>query len=398
MLFSLNKNREGLAVNNFNFYNPTQIVFGKDRLNELVNYIPAEAKVLILFGGGSVEKNGTLQKIKQALCNYNVNEFGGIEPNPRFETLMKAVELIKKEKIDFLLAVGGGSVMDGTKFIALAAKYNGNPEEILYHSFKPADLKEAMPLGTVVTLPATGSEMNAAAVISYKESKYAVICSLTFPRFSFLDPALTLTLPKTQVANGVIDTFVHVMEQYLTFPVDAKFQDRTAEGILQTLIEIGRKTIDNPTDYDLRANLVWNSTMALNGLIGAGVPQDWTTHMIGHELTAFFGIDHAKTLAIILPALLEVRFEQKKQKLVQYAERVWKIETGTDDFKADQAILKTREFFESLDVKTRLTDYNISPSNFDNLIKGLEEKHLTALSETRDISLDISRQILVKAL
>ncbi|MDP2036971.1 MAG: iron-containing alcohol dehydrogenase, partial [Ignavibacteria bacterium] len=276
--------------------------------------------------------------------------------------------------------------------------YNGNPEEILYHSFKPADLKEAMPLGIIATLPATGSEMNAAGVISYMDSKYAVICPLTFPKFSFLDPTLTFTLPKTQVANGVIDTFVHTMEQYLTYPVDARFQDRTAEGILQTLIEIGRKTIDDPTDYDSRANLVWNSTMALNGLIGAGVPQDWTTHMIGHELTAFFGIDHAKTLAIILPALLEVRYEQKKAKLAQYSERVWKIKNGTDEFKADQAILKTREFFESLDVKTRLTDYNISPSDFDKIIKGLEEKHLTALSETRDINLDISRQILEKAL
>lgn len=385
-------------MNNFNFHNPTQIIFGKDRLSELINYIPAEAKVLIIYGGGSVEKNGTLQKVRHALSTYPVLEFGGIEPNPRFETLMKAVELIKKQNIDFLLAVGGGSVMDGTKFISLAAKYNGNPEEILYHSFKPANLNDAMPLGTVATLPATGSEMNAAGVISYKESKYAVICPLTFPKFSFLDPTITFTLPKTQVANGVVDTFVHVMEQYLTFPVDARFQDRTAEGILQTLIEIGRKTIDDPTDYELRANLVWNSTMALNGLIGAGVPQDWTTHMIGHELTAFFGIDHAKTLAIILPALLEVRYEQKKAKLVQYAERVWKIETGTDEFKADQAILKTRGFFESLDVKTRLKDYNVSPSDFDKIINGLEEKHLTALSETRDISLDISRQILEKAL
>ncbi|MDP3581549.1 MAG: iron-containing alcohol dehydrogenase [Ignavibacteria bacterium] len=384
-------------MNNFNFYNPTQIIFGKGRLNELVNFIPADAMVLILYGSGSVEKNGTLQKVRQALSNYNLYEFGGIEPNPRFETLMKAVELIKKEKIDFLLAVGGGSVMDGTKFISLAVKYNGNPEEILYHGFKPVDLKEAMPLGTVVTLPATGSEMNTAGVISYKNGKYGVLSPLTFPKFSFLDPTLTFTLPKTQVANGVIDTFVHTMEQYLTYPVDARFQDRTAEGILQTLIEIGRKTIDDPTDYDSRANLVWNSTMALNGLIGAGVPQDWATHMIGHELTAFFGIDHAKTLAIILPALLDVRKVQKIAKLVQYAERVWKIENGNDDEKADLAIRKTREFFEGLDVKTRLSDYDIVLDDFDMILKGLEEKQLTALSETRDITLDVSRQILEKA-
>jgi len=385
-------------LNNFNFYNPTVIVFGKDRLIELSKFIPANSKVLLTYGGGSVIKNGTLQKVKDALSSYTLLEFGGIEPNPRFETLMKAVELIKKENVTFLLAVGGGSVMDGTKFISLAVKYNGNAEDILYHGFKPVELKEALPLGTVVTLPATGSEMNIAGVISHKNGKYGVISPLTFPKFSFLDPTLTFTLPATQIANGVVDTFVHVMEQYMTYPVDARFQDRTAEGILQTLIEIGRRTIDNPTDYDARANLVWCSTMALNGLIGAGVPQDWATHMIGHELTALFGIDHAKTLAIILPALLEVRFEQKKTKLVQYAERVWKIENGSEDEKAALAITKTRDFFESLGIKTRLNDYGVTSDSFDKLLLGLEEKKLTALSETRDITLDVSNQILIKAL
>ncbi|MEW6652101.1 MAG: iron-containing alcohol dehydrogenase [Bacteroidota bacterium] len=385
-------------MNNFTFYNPTVIVFGKDRLQELPNYIPANSKVLITYGGGSVIKSGTLQKVKEALHSYTVLEFGGIEPNPRFETLMKAVELIKEENVTFLLAVGGGSVMDGTKFISLAVKYNGSPEDILYHGFKPVDLKEAMPLGNVVTLPATGSEMNIAAVISYKNGKYGIISPLTFPKFSFLDPTLTYTLPETQIANGVVDSFVHVMEQYLTYPVEARFQDRTAEGILQTLIEIGRTTIDNPADYDARANLVWCSTMALNGLIGAGVPQDWATHMIGHELTALFGIDHAKTLAVIMPALLEVRFEQKKDKLVQYAERVMKIENGSDDEKAALAITKTREFFESLGIKTRLTDYGVASASFDEILKGLEEKKLTALSETREITLDVTRQILEKAL
>lgn len=385
-------------MNNFIFHNPTTIIFGKDRLQELPNFIPAGAKVLITYGGGSVVKTGTLQKVKDALSAYTLLEFGGIEPNPRFETLMKAVELIKKENVTFLLAVGGGSVMDGTKFISLAVKYNGNAEDILYHSFKPVELKEALPLGTVVTLPATGSEMNIAGVISYKNGKYGVLSPLTFPKFSFLDPTLTYTLPDTQVANGVVDTFVHVMEQYMTYPAEGRFQDRTAEGILQTLVEIGRKTIDNPTDYDARANLVWCSTMALNGLIGAGVPQDWATHMIGHELTAFFGIDHAKTLAVIMPALLEVRLDQKKAKLLQYAERVWKIEKGSDDEKARLAVIKTREFFESLGIKTRLTDYGVSAAAFDDILKGLEEKKLTALSETREITLDVTRQILEKAL
>ncbi len=213
-----------------------------------------------------------------------------------------------------------------------------------------------------------------------------------------MDPTLTFTLPSTQVANGIIDTFIHVVEQYVTFPVDAGFQDRTAEGILQTLIEIGRYTIDNPEDYDARANLVWCATMALNGLIGAGVPQDWTTHMIGHELTALFGIDHGKTLAILQPSIWEVRKEHKKEKLVQYAERVWNIIDGDEDSKIDLAISKTREFFESLDVKTHLSDYDVTSDRIDDVIDSLEKHGLTALSETQDLTLEISRNILENAM
>lgn len=384
---------------NFNFYNPTHIIFGKDRLNELAAFVPQDANVLVLYGGGSVKKFGTLAKVTQALGNRKFSEFGGIEPNPRFETLMKAVELVKKENIDFLLAVGGGSVIDGTKFIALASKFNSTkPEELLLQDRKIAPVNDAIPFGTVLTLPATGSEMNSGAVISYGDSKYVVFSPLTFPKFSFLDPTLTFTLPPTQVANGIVDAFVHVVEQYLTYPVDGRFQDRTAEGILQTLIEIGRITIDEPTNYDTRANLVWNATMALNGLIGSGVPQDWTTHMIGHELTALFGIDHAKSLAIVLPSLLNIRRDKKQAKLLQYAERVWKIEEKDDDKKIDLAIAKTREFFESLGIKTRLTEYNINASDIDKVIKGLETKGMTKLSESRDITLDISRKILGNAL
>lgn len=387
-------------MNNFDFYNPTHIVFGRDRLNELTALVPQNANVLVLYGGGSVKKFGTLEKVKKVLSGHKIFEFGGIEPNPRFETLMKAVELVKKENIDFLLAVGGGSVMDGTKFIALASKYRGNkPEELLFQGRnKPTPVPEALPFGTVVTLPATGSEMNSGGVISYSNGKYVVSSPLTFPKFSFLDPTLTFTLPSTQVANGVVDAFVHVIEQYVTFSVEGRFQDRTAEGILQTLIEVGRKTIDEPTDYDLRANLVWNATMALNGLIGSGVPQDWTTHMIGHELTALFGIDHAKSLAIVLPSLLNIRKDKKREKLLQYAERVWKIKEKDDDKKIDLAITKTRAFFESLGIKTRLSDYNITASDIEKVIKGLEVKGMTKLSESRDLSLDISRKILENAL
>jgi NADP-dependent alcohol dehydrogenase len=386
-------------MQNFDFYNPTHIVFGKERLDELDNLVPKTAKVLVLYGGGSVKKYGTLDKVIASLTERVVVEFGGIEANPRFETLMKAVEVVRAEKIDFLLAVGGGSVMDGTKFIALASKYSGNnPEELLYHGFNFVPQEEALPLGTVLTLPATGSEMNCGAVISYNRGKYPVMSPLTFPKFSILDPTLTFTLPPTQVANGVVDSFVHVVEQYITYPVAGAFQDRTAEGILQTLIEIGRKTIDNPEDYDTRANLVWNATMALNGLIGAGVPQDWSTHMIGHELTALFGIDHAKSLAIVLPSLWQARREQKQEKLLQYGERVWGITEGDKDQRIDLAISKTRDFFEELGVKTRLSQYDVTADGIEEVIHGLESKGMTALSEHGDLSLSISRQILQDAM
>ncbi|MBC2851498.1 iron-containing alcohol dehydrogenase [Cetobacterium sp. 8H] len=383
---------------NFDFYNPTHIVFGKDTLNQLDSLVPKNAKVLITYGGGSVKKFGTLETVLKNLPNREVFEFGGIEPNPQFDTLMKAVEIVKEKNIDFLLAVGGGSVMDGTKFIALAANYSGDALDLLTPEFELAPVDRATPMGTVVTLPATGSEMNNGAVISHKNIKVPVFSMFTFPKFSILDPTLTFTLPKTQVANGIVDTFIHTVEQYVTYPVDARFQDRTAEGILQTLIEVGKTTLDEPENYDARANLVWCATMALNGLIGAGVPQDWTTHMIGHEITAIFGIDHAKTLAVLQPAIWEVRKEQKRKKLIQYAERVWHICEENEDKKIDLAISKTREFFESLGMKTHLSDYNITEAQFDDIIKSLEHNKRTALSESGDLTLKISREILQKAL
>jgi len=384
---------------NFNFYNPTHIVFGKDRLHELDSLIPQDNKVLVLYGGGSVKKFGTLSKIKAALGDREVLEFGGIESNPQFDTVMKAVDLVKKENVDFLLAVGGGSVIDGTKFVAMASKYEGNNiEDLLYSGFAPAPITDALPLGTVVTIPATGSEMNPCAVISYNQGKHLTMSPLIYPKFSFLDPEITFTLPTTQIANGVVDAFIHTIEQYVTFPVDARIQDRTAEGILQTLVEIGKETIDNPTNYDTRANLVWSATMALNGLIGVGVPQDWTAHMIGHELTVLFGIDHGKTLAILQPSIWKLRKDKKSKKLLQYAERVWHINEGSEEEKIQLAIEKTKEFFESLGVKTHLSDYNISKDKIDEIINHLEKHGLTALSETQDLTLDIVRQILEDAM
>ncbi|WP_227765127.1 iron-containing alcohol dehydrogenase [Zhaonella formicivorans] len=386
---------------NFNFYNPTHIIFGKSRLEELNKHIPADATVLITYGGGSAKRSGLIDKVKTVLGNRKVHEFGGIEPNPRYETLVRAVETVREKNIDFLLAVGGGSVIDGTKFIALASFYKGDSRDLLKYGFTPITSEivgEVVPIGTVLTLPATGSEANSGAVISYEHGKFPVMSPLVFPKFSILDPTITFTLPRIQVANGVIDAFVHVTEQYITYPVDAKVQDRMAEGILQTLIEIGETTVNEPENYDARANHMWCATLALQGLVGAGVPQDWSVHMIGHELTALFGIDHGQTLAIVLPSLLQVRREQKRAKLLQYAERVWHIESGSEEEKIDLAIRKTREFFESLGVKTRLSQYGVGADKIPVIIEQLKAHGWTALSETQDLTLDISQKILERAL
>ena len=385
---------------NFDFYNPTRIFFGKDRLDNIDKFVPADANVLITYGGGSAKKSGLIDQVKANLGNRKVVEFGGIEPNPRYETAMKAVEIVRAENIDFIMAVGGGSVIDGTKFIALASHYNGDATDLLKFGFAQitSDVVEnVVPFGVVLTLPATGSEMNNGAVISYNHGKFPVMSEMVYPKFSILDPTYTYTLPEKQVANGVVDAFVHTAEQYITFPVDARVQDRMAEGILQTLIEIGKTTIAEPENYDARANHVWAATMALNGVIAVGVPQDWATHMIGHELTAAFGIDHGQTLAIVYPALLAEMKEQKGAKLVQYAERVWGITTGSNDEKIDLAIAKTREFFESLGVKTRLSEYGVKAEQIADVVAQLEAHGMTALSETGKITLEVSRKILERA-
>lgn len=381
---------------NFDYRNPTQIVFGKDRLDELDKLIPADARVMVTYGGGSVKRFGTLDKVLNALGDRTVVEFGGIEANPQYETLAKAAKLAKDESIDFLLAVGGGSVMDGTKFIALATRFEGDSASLLFHGFAPVPVEadRVLPLGTIATLPATGSEMNAFGVVSYNGGKFPVNHPSIYPTFSLLDPTLTFTLPKIQVANGVVDAFVHVLEQYATYPVDGRVQDRTAEGIMRTLIEIGPLTLEEPENYNARANLMWSATSALNGMIGAGVPFDWTTHMIGHELTALFGIDHAQTLAAVLPSVWRVRKSQKHAKLLQYAERVWDITEGDEASRVDLAIDKTEQFFQQLGLKTRLRDYDIAQDQIDDIVAALEAHGMTALSESGDLGLDVSREIL----
>lgn len=381
---------------NFNYRNPTHVVFGKDRIAELDQLVPANAKVLITYGGGSVVRFGTLDKVKAALGNRTVIEFGGIEANPKYDTLMQAVEVARKENIDFLLAVGGGSVMDGTKFIALAIQFEGDTASLLHHGFAPVPVAEdkVIPLGVIATLPATGSEMNAFAVVSYKGGKFPVNHPSVYPTFAMLDPELTFSLPKIQVANGVVDAFVHVLEQYATYPVDARVQDRTAEGIMRTLIEIGPITVAEPTNYEARANLMWSATSALNGMIGVGVPFDWTTHMIGHELTAIFNIDHAQTLAVVLPSVWRVLKTQKQAKLLQYAERVWDITEGDEDSRVEQAIVKTEAFFQQVGLKTRLRDHGVEKAQIDTVINALEAHGMTALSESGKVDLTVSRQIL----
>lgn len=380
-------------MQNFAFHNPVKILFGKGQIANLPSEIPADAKILLTYGGGSIKTNGVYDQVKTALSGRTVFEFGGIEPNPHLETLMKAVDLVRTENIDFLLAVGGGSVLDGTKFIAAAVPFVGDPWDILA---KKAPITAALPLGTILTLPATGSEMNGASVITKWETreKLAFINPLVLPRFSVLDPETTFSLPPRQIGNGIVDAFTHVMEQYLTYPVNAPLQDRMAESILKTLIEVGPKTLANPTDYEARANLMWCATMALNGLIGVGVPQDWATHMIGHELTALHGLDHAQTLAIVLPSLMQFKQAAKREKLLQYAERVWEITEGDEEQRISTAIAKTKTFFESIGVSTRLSTYGINVKDIPAVSEHLEARGAIALGEHQDIGSAEVQQIL----
>lgn len=378
----------------FQYYNPTRIVFGRQTIGQLSRLVPQGARILILYGGQSAERNGTLAEVRAALAGRPVFEFGGIEANPRYETLLRAVERVRAEQIDFLLAVGGGSVIDGTKFVAAAARFEGDPWQIM--QTRGAAVGEVLPLGTVLTLAATGSEMNNGGVITREadQTKVPFRHPALFPQFSILDPEKTYSVPAHQVANGVVDAFVHVAEQYLTYPVGGMAQDRFAEGLLQTLIELGPQVQARPEDYEVRANLMWTATLALNGLIAAGVPQDWSTHMIGHELTALYGIDHGRTLAVVLPANLEVRREAKRTKLLQYAERVWHLTSGSEDARIFGAISRTREFFQSMGMQTRLSDYGLGQDDIERVVAQLEAHGMLQLGEGADVTPEVSRRIL----
>ena len=385
-------------MNNFEFKNPTKIIFGKGNYAKLSTEIPKGSKILLLFGGGSIKKNGIYEKVMKNLSDYEVEEFGGIPPNPEYSVLIQALKVIKEKSITYLLAVGGGSVIDGTKFLSSAALYEGdNPWEILTN--KRPTLK-GMPFGTVLTLPATGSEMNSGAVINraeYKE-KLPMGGAGLFPQFSILDPEVVYSIPERQLANGLADSFTHVLEQYMTYPVDAILQDRFAESIMLSIIEIAPRLIKNSKDYKTAANFMWNCTMALNGLIQKGVPNDWAIHVMGHELTALYGIDHARTLAILTESHYSYNIESKKEKLVQYAERIWGIKSGDDNSKAKTAIQKTTEFFHSIGIKTKLSEYiEDYEGTVEEIEKRFEERGLNGIGEHGKLTPKDAKKIVTMA-
>ncbi len=376
-------------MNNFIFQNPTRLIFGKGMIAELAKAIPADKKIMITFGGGSVKKNGVYEQVRKAVQDRDYIEFWGIEPNPAIETLRKAIALGKEHNIGFLLAVGGGSVLDGTKLISAGLKYDGDAWELV----KKGVYHDTVPMGSVLTLPATGSEMNNGAVISCHETREKYPFYSNYPVFSILDPETTFTLPPHQVACGLADTFVHVMEQYMTTPGQSRLMDRWAEGILKTLTEIAPKIRENQHNYDLMADFMLSATMGLNGFIAMGVTQDWSTHMIGHELTALCGLTHGATLAIVFNGTLRTLRHQKKDKILQYGERVWGITEGDEEARIDKTIEKTASFFQSLGLSTRLSEEHIADSVILEIERRFNERH-AAFGEAGNVDGAMARKIL----
>lgn len=389
------------SIQNFTFQNPTKILFGKKRIEEIDNEIPKDAKVLILYGGGSVKKNGAFERAVLALGGRDWDDFSGIEANPTFETLMKAVHKVREGGFTYLLAIGGGSVIDGTKFVSAASLFEGDPIDLFGWGIgKGLPVQEVVPFGTILTLPATGSEMNSGAVISFveKNAKVSFRGPKTFPVFSVLEPELTYTLPERQLVNGLLDSFIHVMENYLTYPVGGVLQDRYAESILQTLIEIAPRIIDiNHIDYNDRATFMWCATNALNGTINLGVPTDWSSHALGHEITLNHGLDHGRTLSIVLPAMMKVRKNQKWEKLVQYGKRVWRLD-GEDNEVVEQAFINTEKFFSSLGAPTRFSDVGLGEEVIPALVEGLKRHKKVALSERGDVTPEVAYEVYKTAL
>lgn len=383
-------------MNNFLFHNPTRIVFGRQSIPKLRDEIPSGSKVLVAYGHGSIKQNGVYDQVMEALSGFETTEFSGIDPNPKYEQMLPALDLIRDNDIDFILAVGGGSVIDGVKWLAGAACYDGEPWDIL--TGKHA-VNQALPIGTVLTLPGTGSEANGNSVISRLDplAKRAFYSPAVFPRFSILDPETTYSLPKRQVANGVADAFTHVVEQYLTYPVGGHLQDRMAEAVFLTLVEQGVQAVES-TDYAIRSTYMWACTLALNTLLSMGVPGDWSTHQIGHELTALHGLDHARTLAIVLPSLLREQTSSKREKLLQFGERVWGIHEGQEAERIEQTIQAVESFYRSLGIGVRFSDYDFDASNTPaEVAERLKAQGSTAIGEHQDITPEKVRRILEAA-
>lgn len=383
-------------MNNFSFENPTKIIFGKGSISQLSTEIPSGCRILIVFGGGSVRKNGIYDQVKAALDGHTTFEFWGVEPNPEYETLLQAVEQAKENGVDFLLAVGGGSVLDGTKFISQAIGYKGEAWDLVKN---PSLTRPSIPVASVMTLPATGSEMNHRCVVSYraKKEKLAFMSRHLFPKFSILDPEVAYSLPKVQLTNGIVDSFIHVMEQYLTYPANAMLMDRWAEGLLMTMIELGPKVVSEPANYEVMSNYMLCATMALNEFISMGVPQDWATHRVGQELTALYGLDHGQTLAILYPSLLKVLRNEKKAKLLQYANRVWGITHGSEEEITDSVISRTEEFFRSVGMKTHFSEYGIGENAVEEVVERVRFRGLV-YGENRSVTPEVVREIVRLAL
>ena len=376
-------------MDNFIFCNPTKLVFGKGQIKEIENLIPKNKNLMLTFGGGSVKENGVYNQVVTALKDHDFIEFWGIEPNPKIDTLKKAITIAKKKDINFILSVGGGSCLDGTKLIAAGIKYDGDAWDLVLKGYSA----DSVDFASVMTLPATGSEMNRGAVISNADTKEKYPFYSRCPVFSVLDPETTYSLPDYQISCGIADTFVHVTEQYLTYPNQSRIMDRWAEGILISLLEIAPKIKNNKKDYDLMSDFMLLATMALNGFIGMGVAQDWARHQIGHVITALHGITHAETLTLLHCGLLKTMKEQKKEKLLQYAERVWNISTGTDDEKIKEALNKTETFFKSLGLATRLGEKNIGNDTINEVANRFTAQGRKA-GEGHNITGEVVRQIL----
>ncbi len=377
-------------MKNFVFNNPTKLVFGKGQIGKLNELIPVDVNLMITYGGGSVRKNGIYDQVKNSLKGKSYIEFWGIEANPRVETLREAIKLGKDNDIDFILAVGGGSVLDGSKLIAAGIASEIDAWEIVLNGVA----EKQIPFASVMTVPATGSEMNAGAVITREETKEKYSFGGNYPLFSILDPEVTYSLSEHQIACGLADAYTHVLEQYMTTTGQSRIMDRWAEGILHTVIEIAPKIKANPKDYDLVSEYMLSATLALNDFIRMGVTQDWATHMIGHELTALHGITHGHSLAIVMPGTLRVLKEQKREKLLQYGKRVLNIESGTEDERVDRAIEMTEAFYRSLGLTTRLSEAGVEDNTIEVISKRFTERGV-AFGENKNVTGKVVVDILV---